>query len=425
MALIEDPTKKLNATGKVKLAPLTGGVAGAVGTAGFNPNAGTAGTVKTAGAVQPAPLAPVPAYGSNVANFNPADANQVKIADIGQQWQAAAGNPKLQAQLHQQAEALRGGQGDYNPATGVHNLQAPISGEFGATEAQNDINAQIAAFQAQQAALQQQTQFGVQQNEQFLRDQLAGLGQQKNIDVDAAQQFQNRRGGFYSGGLDTQLGGIQRGFDTATSGLTRDIAQRNQQLLSQYGNQAGQIAGEIQRLQTTSPQLIRDRILEFQSKTAGLTGMFQGKPTYEAQQDTLNQQQQQEEMEYQRTRDSLLDERDKRNFDEDVRQFGLRMALDRQQEARIASGGGGGGSSGGGSAKPINLNTIIDNINPLFTRTDKDKGRIITDPMGLKKYILSIPNLTNEDLNQLYSIYGLVEEGDLEDEPVSGPLEVR
>lgn len=66
-----------------------------------------------------------PAYGSNIANFDPNDETQRRIADLGQQWAAAKGNKTLQDQLHAQADALRGGGGSYNAATGVHTFAPP------------------------------------------------------------------------------------------------------------------------------------------------------------------------------------------------------------------------------------------------------------------------------------------------------------
>lgn len=225
------------------------------------------------------PLA-VPGVGSNVANFNPNNTVASQIAKLGQDWYAAAGNAPLQAQLHDQANALRGGTGSFNSQTGVHTLAAPgVEGEFTGSEYQSDIDAEIRAFQEKQEAAKLAAQFGIDTNNAGLASGLAGFNSAEAVAGDSAQQLQNRRGGFYSGGLDYQMGGIQRGYAQARSDLTRDVNSRNQQILDQYGTQANSIADQISGLQSAAPGIIRDKILDYQLQTADVTGKFNGQDT--------------------------------------------------------------------------------------------------------------------------------------------------
>jgi hypothetical protein len=95
-----------------------------------------------------------------------------------------------------------------------------------------------------------------------------------------------------------------------------------------------------------------------------------------------------------------------RNYDRGILESDRAYNLDRSRESRISSGGGGGGGSGGGSsAKPANLNTVISNINSLYTQY-ADGKRTITDPKAIKAYIDSM-GLPDAQRSQLYNYYSI------------------
>lgn len=91
-----------------------------------------------------------------------------------------------------------------------------------------------------------------------------------------------------------------------------------------------------------------------------------------------------------------------RDYNRGVLESDRNYALDQSRESRISSGGGGGGGS---TPKPANLNTIIGNINSMYTSYSNGK-RSIVDRGAIKSYIDSI-GLPNEQRAQLYNYYGL------------------
>lgn len=155
---------------------------------------------------------------------------------------------------------------------------------------------QIAGYQGQADAAKLAAQYGIDANKAYLQEQIDALTKQKNVDVDAAQQLQNRRGGFYSGGLDTQLASIDSGYAQNTGALTRDIASRNQQLLDQYGNTANTIAAQISNLQQSAPDILRSRIQDWINNErqygldyANMFGRLNGQQTLGAQNQEFTQ----------------------------------------------------------------------------------------------------------------------------------------
>ncbi|MBB6731882.1 hypothetical protein [Cohnella zeiphila] len=155
---------------------------------------------------------------------------------------------------------------------------------------------QIAAYNGQSDAAKLAAQYGIDQNNAALNEQLDKLNQQKAVDTNAAQELQNRRGGFYSGGLDTQLASIDSGYANNVNTLTRDVASRNQQLLDQYGNMANTIAEQINNLQQNAPDILRSRIQDWinNERNYGLDyantfGSLNGKQTLGAEEQQFNQ----------------------------------------------------------------------------------------------------------------------------------------
>lgn len=152
------------------------------------------------------------------------------------------------------------------------------------------------AIQQELARLQQANQLAVQQNNQFLQEQIADLERNRIQAGAEIERFQNRRGGFYSGGLDYQLATNRRAFTEAQESVTRDIAARNADIWNRNALLAQQAAERLSQLEQQAPiriqQLIREQMERdraFALQEAGLTGSYQGQPTLAAQNQMFNQ----------------------------------------------------------------------------------------------------------------------------------------
>lgn len=265
------------------------------------------------------------------------------------------------------------GQSDIDPQTGLPTW-------IGASE-QDAINQQLAALQGQSDAAKQTEQAGIDANNAYLMEQLQGLQSAQAVDNQGAQELQNRRGGFYSGGLDYQLGNIGSAYAQQRGSLSRDIASRNQQLIDQYGTQANTIAAQIKDLQTSAPEIIKQKINDYLTTQATLTGNYLGGRTLTGQTQDQNikdaninaalqvgqqfgvnvspqsdysglfrqvasgvdsngnpltqtqaAKQYSEQQAYQVARDSIADTQWQAKFDQDVKQSGLDYALNQLQE---------------------------------------------------------------------------------------------
>jgi hypothetical protein len=265
---------------------------------GYDPKTGTTNLSK----IQPPPVATVnptvaanvakvsptvvtpPPLGVNVVNYNPNSATDNSLAQAGRDWwkaKSAGDTAGMNAAAAKGAE-IRAGSGQSNtfdPKTGTTafkpnevnangSVVAPPDTAYTGADVQSQIDAKIKAFQGEQEAAKQTAQFGIDTNKAYLQDQLNGLAKSEVVAGDSAQQLQNRMGGFYSGGLDYQMGGIQQAYAGERGTLSRDVASRNQQLLDQYGSQANTIASQIQNLQSSAPGIIADKIAEFKQKQA-------------------------------------------------------------------------------------------------------------------------------------------------------------
>lgn len=141
------------------------------------------------------------------------------------------------------------------------------------------------------------SQLNVNQNNNQLQEQIRSLTNQKAQLDDAAQQLQNRRGGFYSGGLDYQLGNIASTTQQATSDAQRDVATRNDSIYANNALLAQQAADTIKQLETAAPDKIRELIRQaiqdqqqLELQQGALTGSYNGTPTLAAQQFQWGQQ---------------------------------------------------------------------------------------------------------------------------------------
>ncbi|NNU85345.1 hypothetical protein ETC05_16530 [Geobacillus sp. BMUD] len=158
-------------------------------------------------------------------------------------------------------------------------------------EIQAEIEAKKKAIQDQLALEQQANELAIQQNNAYLAEQLKKLQEQKAVNDQQAQMLANRRGGFYSGGLDYQLGQNITSYNQATEALQRDIAARNADIYNRNALLAQQAAEQIKMLEQQAPTLIQQRIREeldrqrgIQMQEAQLTGMYNGQPTLAYQQ---------------------------------------------------------------------------------------------------------------------------------------------
>ncbi|ALA68951.1 hypothetical protein GT50_01250 [Geobacillus stearothermophilus 10] len=174
-------------------------------------------------------------------------------------------------------------------------------------EIQAQIEAQKKAIQDQLALEQQANELAIQQNNAYLAEQLQNLQQQKAVNDQQAQMLANRRGGFYSGGLDYQLGQNIASYNKATEDLQREIAMRNADIYNRNALLAQQAAEQIKTLEQQAPELIQQRIREeldrqrsIQMQEAQLTGMYNGKPTLEAQNMQFQQKMAQQQFQAQR-----------------------------------------------------------------------------------------------------------------------------
>lgn len=128
------------------------------------------------------------------------------------------------------------------------------------------------------------------QNQQTYDYATGKLVGQKAVDTQGAQELQNRRGGFYSGGLDYQLGGINSAYAEQFGQLAQDYQARNQQLQAAYGNNLSTInqtinaliqsePGRIQSAIDTAAAKKRDQRLE-EAKTTGIYYNPDAEPLY-------------------------------------------------------------------------------------------------------------------------------------------------
>lgn len=160
----------------------------------------------------------------------------------------------------------------------------------------NELAQQQQAIEQELARLQQANELAVNQNNTFLQDSIKRLEENRIQAGNEITNFQNRRGGFYSGGLDYQLGTSNRAFTEAKGNVTQEIAARNADIWNRNALLAQQAAEKLSMLQQQVPgriqqliqeQMERDR--QFGLQEAGLTGMYGGQPTMALQNQQFNQ----------------------------------------------------------------------------------------------------------------------------------------
>lgn len=167
-------------------------------------------------------------------------------------------------------------------------------------KARND--AQILAINQGLASANQANQLGLTQNQNLLNEGLGQINQQENVNRQALQDINNRRGGLYSGGTDYSLGNLASSSNEARSSLQRDISARIADIQGRNTLNAQQAAERIAAINQAAPaeiqQLVqqslaaqaearakeRQQNLENAIKVAGVTGYFQDPQVQEVQQ---------------------------------------------------------------------------------------------------------------------------------------------
>lgn len=408
----------------------------------------------------PKPVAPSPTSVSSVINKAPTtgytgqkNENMYRVEVGGKVIDTANSNT-----LRNLLDPSKGGKIISLPgmAAGVDPVKAQLEADI-KKQIENQLATQSQAINAELAKTLQANQLAVQQNNSYLQEQLGKLGQQKVVNDDSATKLQNRRGGFYSGGLDYQLGQNASSYNEASGSVSREIAQRNADINNRNALLAEQAAQQISLMQQQAPDLIRQRVaeaLQSQQETkmreasltgkyngqntvdynnmllqqklaeAGLTGMYNGKQTLEAQEKLWNQKHQNEIFAYQKVRDTITDQQKKMEFDEQVRQFGITFAIDQQvklgnlslEQARLAL-----------SQEQFvidkekwnmekelaklpqsaDLSKYTAQLNKTYVQQNKEEGTYkVTNPEGLYKSIIGL-NLSDDDTMKLLSLYGI------------------
>lgn len=321
---------------------------------------------------------------------------------------------------------------------------------------ENELALKKKAIEDQLAKAKQSTDLAVQQNNAYLEEQLGKLGQQKVVNDDRAATLSNRRGGFYSGGLDYQLGQNASSYNEASGALQRDVAARNADIQNRNSLLAEQAAEQISLLEQQAPDLIRQRITEelarqqqFALQESQVTGKYKGDPTFEREQwerqkaeweseQKWNRQWVTEQFAYQKIRDQISDTKWKAEFDESVRQNGLDFALQQMvannqismdqarlalSEAELAFNQGKWQAEFGFEQEKWNtelelakqpqaadLKKYTDQLNKTYLKKTDSGNYKVTNSEGLYRSIVGL-NLSDDDTMRLLSMYG-IEVGD-------------
>lgn len=298
-------------------------------------------------------------------------------------------------------------------------------------EVQNQIDMQKKAIEDSLAKQRQASELAVNQNNSFLQEQIKNFNNQKVVNDNQAANLSNRRGGFYSGGLDYQLGQNAKATQEASGKVSQEIAMRNADINNRNALLAEQAAKQIELLQTQAPELIQQRIRQELDRQRGinmqeaqLTGQYNGQQTMQAQQQQFQQQFAQQQFAYQKARDLIGDERWKMQFDQSVSQFGLEFALREQvqnnqltmDQARLALSQQQFDADQywkeqefalGQMPQPADLKKYADQLNKTFLAKDEDSGQYsVTNPEGLYKAILGL-NLSDDETLRLINMYGI------------------
>lgn len=129
-------------------------------------------------------------------------------------------------------------------------------------QVENELAQKKLSYNQSLALQKQETDNTINQNKSYLDEQIKKLNTQRNLNADNITTLQNRRGGFYSGGLDYQLGENNKSIINSQNDITRDINSKNQEMLGKYNLVASQAAEQIRLLENESGDRIRALVNE-------------------------------------------------------------------------------------------------------------------------------------------------------------------
>jgi hypothetical protein len=129
-------------------------------------------------------------------------------------------------------------------------------------QVQNEIDRQRQSINNNIGIQKKQYDETINRNKSYLNEQVGKLKTDRIVNDDKITTLQNRRGGFYSGGLDYQLAENLRNTQNSQSAITRDINDKNQAILGEYNTIASQAANQIKQLEMQAPDTIRQRVNE-------------------------------------------------------------------------------------------------------------------------------------------------------------------
>lgn len=327
-------------------------------------------------------MATKPAFGSNIVNFDPNDQRQQQLALFGQQWWEAT-TPAQKEMAAQQAkqfrESLGAGVTTFDPKTGKTTFNVPAGGTStnvatttgGGTEtpsATTAANAYAGAETSARGLAESKVNRYMSEATDSINNLLNRLKatreqQLRGAELSAEQQklaLQNRQFLNSRAAQQAMTGRGLTGSGVAEDAQTRLALQGQQELSQLYSNLGQQRAGieeqyrlteeeklrELQTLQANKSNMTEE---EFQNaldriynrtnqrlsalfQEASLTGQYGGQRTLAGQQFDRNVFESDRAYTYQQARDAIADENWKKQFDENVRQFGLGYAV---QEAQL------------------------------------------------------------------------------------------
>lgn len=129
-------------------------------------------------------------------------------------------------------------------------------------QVQNEIDRQKQSINGNLAVQKKQYDETINRNKSYLNEQISKLNTDRIVNDDKITALNNRRGGFYSGGLDYQLSENLRNTKNSQSAITRDINDKNQSILGEYNTLASQAANQIKQLEMQAPDKIRQLVNE-------------------------------------------------------------------------------------------------------------------------------------------------------------------
>ncbi|MDF2790548.1 MAG: hypothetical protein K0S80_3649 [Neobacillus sp.] len=129
-------------------------------------------------------------------------------------------------------------------------------------QVQNELAQKKLSYNQSLAMQKQETDNTINKNKTYLDEQIKKMNTDRIVNDDKITALNNRRGGFYSGGLDYQLSENLKNTTAGQNGLRRDTGVNNQEILNKYNLVASQAAEQIRLLENESGDKIRALVNE-------------------------------------------------------------------------------------------------------------------------------------------------------------------